>query len=358
MISFALHKTLLPNLQYLVFNSELSTERLSWLMGFLSPSLLSIQDLAYAEETNIDTSLASELLEAIRLRCPGLEQLRLHPLLSPDSNQPSPSISAIGSIYEYFGSMQNLRILSTNIFFSDPSSLLALAKMQRLETLNITHAYYPRGPLPAIRLPNGSFPALRELTLPIFDLDEFKYVWSIQELVEPLVMVGASAVCLELAIDIKSVLSDIFRRSPKIVELELDLGEITDISFESFWPLEKLCLEKLLLDSIDFAPLETACEILADTCPSLRELVLPGVRVCVSDLQHLSRLSRLEHFHARIRWRTYIDIDESVSTVLPVSRSFRRLTGSQDIKGSIAPELIQKSVQYVSFFSCSQYLCL
>lgn len=179
---------------------------MSWLAIFLSPTLLSIQDTNTPWEPLLDISAALTLLKKIKICCPALEELSLHPcLLDP----PRESRLLVSSIFEHYSSMQNLQILAITMDFLDTSAVLALAKLPQLETLVISAVSYFSDPFPNIILPDGLFFMLRTLSLPMLMEDKFEYVWSIWELVTSLVVVKAEVFDVNLESDVEPMFGNI-----------------------------------------------------------------------------------------------------------------------------------------------------
>lgn len=342
LILYAQQKQLLPNLERITY-SPVSISHLHWLTIFLSPTLLNIQHTDLPRSPSINIGRASALLETIKIRCPALKELSLHPAFGEELTRREGGILPISPIYESYSSLQSVRVLSTTMNFSDTSALLALARLPRLETLEISEAYYCSDPVPAITLPDGSFPALRNLLLPELTVGEITTIWNIPQLVSMLSRVRATVAGIENASDGGLVFRSICTHSPHMLDLELELNECELVRFGSFASLTMLSLEKLSVDTVGFFSLSVPCEILAGACPLLRELRLPSTDTSILDLQRVAQLSRLEYLNVCIDWETCVEVDEAIAEPLFVSRVFRRLEGGS-MNNAITPAQVQRTI--------------
>lgn len=291
LISYTRQNTLLPNLQHLLFNPDVSAKQLSWLPIFLSSSLLSIQNPSTSHDPTLDSKAVNNLLTKVALRCPALEKLCLPPFSYQTANQ----LSELAPPVLPFASMRNLRVIKTNMAIFDPSTLLAIGTLPQLDTLEV-YEISPSGfQISAATLPNNSFPALRKLYLPPLEVDQVKTIWSMQPLVALLAVVHLELSELEPEKDAEDLLGVICQHSPQLVDLTVDYwGQTETLSPNVLQALEKLSLEKLSISGVCFLPLSDMCKTLSTACPLLRELRLPSVEASMLDLQHFALFPRLE----------------------------------------------------------------
>ncbi|KAF8594685.1 hypothetical protein BDV93DRAFT_579247 [Ceratobasidium sp. AG-I] len=300
LITYAQHKTLLPNLKYLIFNSESSEEQLSWLTVFLSPSLLSIHDDIHCYDPVLDTESTLALVANLALRCPLLEDLNLYTSLENTPDRHTVLIPLLLPIYEYFGCMKNLRILRTNMPMFEPPALLALGKLPRLDTLEISETHRPVFSMEGVVLPGNLFPRLRKLCLPLLETEEFNAIWSIKQVVAGLTALQIEFDELDLENDSDALLNDIVQHSPEIVDLTVEYHSIIRISSDLFRPFKQLPLQKLSISGIDFRQADRLFALLflsrkAGVLAYLRDLgILFGARYfgpkATKDFSHLSAI--------------------------------------------------------------------
>lgn len=351
MILCAKQKPLLPNLKVIVYSLDLISHA-DWLTLFLSPTLLSIKQESPLDAPVLTVERSSALLKCIEVCCPALEELSLHPMLQSGLSDSFGRREAFSSIYEGYLSLHNLRFLSTTINFFDHSTLLALGRLPQLDTLEVSQACFISTSVPTIALPDDSFPALRNLILLRRHRDEISLIWAIPQLVAKLSLVSARVVGIEDETNAYLIFSKICEYSPRILDLKLHLNGAALESFGYFSSLRKLSLERLHVDVVSYPLLEDLCEILDDVCPLLRELRVPATYTSISDLQHVSRLSRLEYLSADVNWSSCEDLPEATPEPSSLSRVFQRLDGTDLFYKKISFALAQRTILYVLFFPC------
>lgn len=345
LVLYTKNNTLLPNLQSLSFNCEVLTKHPSWLNVLLSPSLSHIAIPLISSETYLRAHDLTEFFASVALQCPALKELELlaHNATPPLALEP----------YRQLSSFWNLRSLDTNMQIFYPFALAAIGSLPNLEILKVHDESHTTLVEQAPTLPDDAFPALRELWICNFVVDEFKVIWSIQQLVARLVVANVTLYHSGLEDGAGDPLKDICQCSPQITSLTFEYdGAGQDLSHDSFWPLKQLPLEKLTIPWLN-VPIAT-CKTLSIACPLLRELRLPHLRVTISDLQYFAQLPRLEILSVSVDWKSCLELDQSVPRSTFTSPSLWQLEGHGDSGGFVEPKLITKTVVYVllSFNTC------
>ncbi|KAF8595908.1 hypothetical protein BDV93DRAFT_611166 [Ceratobasidium sp. AG-I] len=344
LMSYTQHTTLLPNLKYLVFNSESSEEQLSWLTVFLSPSLLSIQDTIPWYEPVLDAESALALVANIALRCLSLEDLSLYASFDYSPDQHARLIPLLLPIYEYIGRMQNLQSLRTNVPVFEASALPVLGRLTRLDTLEIYQVYGPIFPMEGVTLPDNLFPSLRKLCLPVLEIEEFKAIWNIRQMIDRPVVLEIEFDELEFENDPDMLLNEICQYSPQVVDLKIVFCSTAHVFSTFFRPSKQLSLEKLSISGVDFHHVDIIYKTLSSACTGLCELRLPDHRISILDLRYFSHLARLEHLSIFVVWDSCRELNESVPKPLRVSAAFQTLEASRGSWNPLEPELSQKTV--------------
>ncbi|KAF8595916.1 hypothetical protein BDV93DRAFT_528366 [Ceratobasidium sp. AG-I] len=352
LIQYARHKTLLPNLRHLDFNSDAAVGKLSWLTIFLSPSLLSILGSEDRSVPTTDVHQVTQLFEDIALRCPALEELSIVELFAETHNPLAlPIPSPVLPFYCHLGSMQNLRSLRTNVTICEVSALGILGSLPHLETLEISEMSLSCFVIPTPNLPNSAFLALRELWLSNLDPSELTGIWRIQRLVTRPVVVKITPSEFETNLNVEALLRDISQYSPQIVDLTITLERTAEgISPEIILLLKPLRLEKLSLFKLSLISLATMCETFSVACPLLRELRIADLRVSVSDLRYFGQLSRLEMLSVSVDWQSCSALNQLVPEPAFVSMVFQQLDGCESLHSFAEPALIGKTIQYLHSF--------
>ncbi|KAF8594681.1 hypothetical protein BDV93DRAFT_529173 [Ceratobasidium sp. AG-I] len=348
LISYTQHKRLLPNLQHIIYFSG-STSQMSCLTVFLSSTLLSIR-CWFANYSNVGIDRASTLLQSIQKICPGLEELSFHPVFKEGLVSSDGPILPVSRIYETCSELQNLRVLATTLNFYDRSVWLALARLPRLETLDVSDTCFNFALPPAITLPDDSFPSLRNLIVRKLYIKDMQYIWNIPQLVSKLLLVDVAVVSLKDEIDGDMVFSTICNHSPLIVDLCVKLNRYEQLSHNSFMWLEQLSLEKLSVGAFNFSQLEVTCEVLANACPLLRELRMPRTEISIFDLQHFAQLSRLQYLQVGVDWGLLGDLPGATPEPSYISHVFHQWEGNRAVYQLAAPAQVQRAILYLLSF--------
>lgn len=319
--AFTRNKVLLPNLQHLVCNLG-TAGWISGLTAFLSPSLVKIGTTPFSCETQLNIEDASMFFANISMYCPLLEEFSILPFTLSAWGQLDGFITVPGlPFFRYFGCMYSLQVFTTNLTIFESIALPTLGRLPHLEKLIIKRdegavTYL----IPAIVLPDDSFPMLRVLKLPFLEMSEFRSVWNIQKLVTRPKKMKVGVFEFQLEDDAEALLNDICQLSPQIFRLTVAFDlRIKFISPNAFWSLQLLSLQKLSIEGLYSFPLDTACRTLSTACPSLRGLGLPDVRVTLSDLRYFAQFPRLEYLHIYVNWKSCQELNRSLPAPSSVS---------------------------------------
>ncbi|KAG8771920.1 hypothetical protein FRC12_003341, partial [Ceratobasidium sp. 428] len=321
---YASTRILLPNLQYIASTSSLPIVgiSLSWLMAFLSPSLISLN---LGAEHCVETMFPPQpaLLYALSTRCPKLRSLALIPNLERSTNRDTP----LSRLFKYAtndyknqveahvenGPGPSLALINPLTSFATSAETLdhscfdlisAWPLLERLEiVMNPGEVYQP----PELAKP--AFPSLKHLSLyNITSLKVFKSFWSVSALVHKLTSVqlhSSTGVFKSLRVtfyDNDTLLSYLARRSPRMQHLFLKFGTkfmklSADVSISTLGVLQQLSLRSLHIEDVHLTQCDNVPERLAAIFPNLEYLGLPNHSVTFADLQafqmHMPQLHSL-----------------------------------------------------------------
>ncbi|KAG9088990.1 hypothetical protein FS749_001707 [Ceratobasidium sp. UAMH 11750] len=313
---------LLPNLRKLVVHCEWCplADRINWIAIFLAHTLLEIQ--VSADATNgilgMPDSRASALLELVTQRCPSVRSLSFFP--EPDDTykyitQDIVPLAPIIMSFEHLANIQNLRSLTISKVALQSDALVTIGLLSTLEQLEIHDS--ASQDIFSTPLPEFLFPSLRSLTLQMIDSFEVGQVWQMQPLVTRLTRVHINAKSSNMERERGEGLVGMIHQLPRMQIENSSRVESLSINFDilsasydiqkldpsSLTSLFRLPLRYLNLSMVKLKRFDVFCELLADSCPTLRKLHIPNQPLVLSELYSLTRLENLKHISTRVLWQ-------------------------------------------------------
>ncbi|KAG9085507.1 hypothetical protein FS749_004365 [Ceratobasidium sp. UAMH 11750] len=335
---YATAHVLLPNLQSITCTNAEGFVDVTWVLPFLSSSLISLEFViaSFGGLPELSPSESLILLHAIATKCPKLQTLSM--VVDPDED--SPELHAI----EYLPDDERMKIEEhiplglgsfvasvrplVNLTFSaeilNPACFRTIGTWPSLESLVITMDP-EKSDYTLPQLDHDSFPALRHLGLFwIPDMATFRRVWTAPALIRKLTSVKllpSPDFCSRLVhlSDIVELFSILAKNSPSLQGLWLRMthpavnGPVYyDVPLTVVAPLQELPLETLYIEGIQFSDYlfyfirgvysteyvtkrNAFIKHFATSFPALRELGFPLHRISLTDLSEFhSQMPQLE----------------------------------------------------------------
>lgn len=375
----ARESTLLPNLKAfsLHHNFKQDEEPILWVSAFISPSLRSFNAVRVQRGNSAATSSTlSIILRLVARDCPNLESLTLF-LGSSNRSQDGSSLWRIileEPISHTWQNFRNLRSLVTDVKTLDTNSLLSLAQLQFLTTLEIrgTAQCHPYGPE---RLPTSArnatlaedlFPSLRQITIRELHLDDIMIIWDLKPMVKRLTRLillarrslGEIATAQRLSSQFLAILCV---RSPQLTDLfvnfmpctskeevliGLDLGHFKCLAA---LPLQRVEITRVLLCDPELSSNEPPIAgQIAALWPNVVELRLPDQRVTLAHLHYFAALRNLCHLVLDIDWDEGWPV-QGPATPPPGDLPLHTLEFSKKVTSEFVSDEVEDLAKYVSF---------
>jgi hypothetical protein len=366
----ARNKTLLPNLTQLTLETASAmSNQLMWIRTFLSPTLVEISVVPFSTFTPLISYLeASTLLRHITATCPSLQFLSLFPAPEdPVAYHQGLRDSRMmisfwdSSLPQYLAQMSSLRKLTTTTEVFMPETLVSLARLPHLHSLNI----YPTDRPFKIKTlaPQNSFDALRNFSLYSAPHSLFAEVWGLQcfKHITSLNLVFIS--CPESKEDeeswVSALLSLISNNSPDLARLSIDfdphyaneylitLCHNADLQFTEKLPLKYLELRSACLGADNNQCDDSIYSMLPTVWSQLTVLKLPDEEGIPSKLYWFSKILHLEHLTLRLSLTTPLPDLMTISGPKNMCIGTLESSGTVDVTGDT-----RQIARYVSIFYC------
>ncbi|KAG9102573.1 hypothetical protein FRC06_001767 [Ceratobasidium sp. 370] len=216
---------------------------------------------------------------------------------------------------EHLANMQNLRSLTITKVALQSDALVTIGLLSTLEQLEIHDS--ASQDIFSTPLPEFLFPSLRCLTLQMIDSFEVGQVWQMQPLVTRLTRVQINAKSSNMERErgeepvgmIHQLPRMQFENSSHVESLSINFDilsaayDIQKLDPLSLTSLLRLPLRYLNLSMVKLKHFDEFCEMLADSCPTLRKLHVPNQPLALSELYSLTRLQSLERISSRVLWQ-------------------------------------------------------
>lgn len=281
---------------------------MNWINLFLTPNLVELRvpnpngDIC-AMFTWLAPLLVSNMLQSVSSKCPSLKTLEVSPGTSEPNAVVEFHIPTTTGLHEHISRFDSLRTLVTSAAALEPSMLIALGQLPKLEALSIVSSHQHEPTMRLVPLSRNAFPALTRLELRRLSLGAIMALWHTPKLVESLTSVSIAQPILDDWTPRNwagELISHVCRQSPHLREFYLDpYYYASQVVYLSNNDLALLKDQRIPLHSLTLCGTRMDADItnedITNAFPHLSVLRLPSWRITWQAIRDLA--TRLPSLH-------------------------------------------------------------